>query len=157
MCDIDLDKVGLGMFVAFYAGFIESEEYGTQRYFKEHPRLSNELIESLLEKNISIIGVEFAGVRRGKEHTPKDQYCADRGVFIIENLCNLKAIVEAKGERLYEIFDFDYIKTAKDNGDKYSTRFAFELAVKGSVQERFTKLYQFVIELVTGRQVTYPD
>ena len=106
VCDIDLDKVGLGMFVAFYAGFIESEEYGTQRYFKEHPRLSNELIESLLEKNISIIGVEFAGVRRGKEHTPKDQYCADRGVFIIENLCNLKAIVEAKGERLYEIFDF---------------------------------------------------
>ena len=71
VCDIDLDKVGLGMFVAFYAGFIESEEYGTQRYFKEHPRLSNELIESLLEKNISIIGVEFAGVRRGKEHHPR--------------------------------------------------------------------------------------
>ena len=86
VCDIDLDKVGLGMFVVFYAGFIE-----------------------------------------------------------------------AKGERLYEIFDFHYIKTAKDNDDKYSTRIAFELAVKGSVQERFTKLYQFVIELVTGRQVTYPD
>ena len=28
-------------------------------------------------------------MRRGGEHTPKDQYCADRGVFIIENLCNL--------------------------------------------------------------------
>ena len=26
------------------------------------------------------IGVDFAGVRRGKEHTPMDQYCADRGV-----------------------------------------------------------------------------
>ncbi len=36
-----------------------------------------------------MIGIDFAGVRRGKEHTPKDQYCADRGVFIIENLCNL--------------------------------------------------------------------
>ena len=38
---------------------------------------------------MSIIGVDCAGVRRGGEHTPKDQYCADRGVFIIENLCNL--------------------------------------------------------------------
>ena len=59
--------------------------------------------------------------------------------------------------RLYDVFDFDYIKTAKDNGDKYSTRIAFELAVKGSVQEGFMKLYQSVVELITGRQVTYPD
>jgi kynurenine formamidase len=52
------------------------------------------LIERLLEKHVSIIGIDFAGVRRGKEHTPKDQYCADRGVFIIENLCNLKQILD---------------------------------------------------------------
>ena len=43
------------------------------------------------------------------------------------------------------------------NGDKYSTRIAFELAVKGTVQEGFMKLYQSVVELITGRQVTYPD
>ena len=41
---------------------------------------------------IWIIGTDFAGVRRGKEHTQKDQYCADKGVFIIENMCNLKAL-----------------------------------------------------------------
>ena len=28
-------------------------------------------------------------MRRGKEHTPMDQHCADRDVFIIENLYNL--------------------------------------------------------------------
>ena len=84
--DIDADKVEGNMFIAFYTGFIEKEGYGTPRYFREHPQLSNELIDFLLQKNISIIGVDFAGVRRGKEHTPKDQYCADRGVFIIENL-----------------------------------------------------------------------
>ena len=92
--DIDLSKVEKNMFVAFYTGFIEAEGYGTRRYFSEHPQLSNDLIDALLEKNISIIGVDFAGVRRGKEHTPKDQYCADRGVFIIENLCNLKTLAE---------------------------------------------------------------
>ena len=51
--------------------------------------MSDELIEKLLDRHISIIGIDFAGVRRGKEHTLKDQYCADKGVFIIENLCHL--------------------------------------------------------------------
>ncbi|MGN0441860.1 MAG: cyclase family protein [Acutalibacteraceae bacterium] len=91
--DIDLTAVRPDMFVAFYTGFIEKEGYGGKVYFSEHPQLSNELIDALLEKKVSIIGVDFAGVRRGKEHTPKDQYCADHGVFIIENLCNLKTVV----------------------------------------------------------------
>lgn len=94
LSDIDITKVEKDMFVAFYTGFGENEEYGSKKYFAEHPQLSNELIESLLERNISMIGLDFAGVRRGAEHTPKDQYCADRGVFIIENLCNLKSILE---------------------------------------------------------------
>ena len=38
--DIDLNKVSKEMFVAFYTGFIEEEEYGTKKYFKEHPQLS---------------------------------------------------------------------------------------------------------------------
>ncbi len=92
--DIDIEKVKEDMFVAFYAGYSEKEEYGSKKYFSEHPQLSNELIEALVEKKISIIGLDFGGVRRGAEHTPKDQYCADRGIFIIENLCNLKSILE---------------------------------------------------------------
>lgn len=87
--DIDLDQIQEQMFVIFHTGFIEDEGYGTEKYFKEHPQLSDELIDVLLKKKVSMIGIDFAGVRRGKEHTPKDQYCADRGVFIIENLCNL--------------------------------------------------------------------
>ena len=75
---------------------------------------------------------------------------------IIEINENDASTYETRVERLYDVFDFDYIKTAKDNGDKYSTRIAFELAVKGSVQEGFMKLYQSAVELFTGRQVTYP-
>ena len=86
VADIDISRVTKDMFVAFYTGFIEKEGYGTKKYFTEHPQLSNELIDALLQKNVSIIGVDFAGVRRGKEHTPMDQHCADRGVFIVENL-----------------------------------------------------------------------
>ena len=90
--DVDLETVGADMFVAFYTGFIDEEEYGTQRYFREHPQLSSELIEALLDKRISIIGVDCAGIRRGKEHVPTDRHCAEHGVFVVENLCGLNAL-----------------------------------------------------------------
>lgn len=92
--DIDMNKIEKNMFVCFYTGFIEDEGYGTKKYFKEHPQLSNELLEALLKKQISILGVDFAGVRRGKEHTCMDQYYADHGAFIVENLCNLHSVLE---------------------------------------------------------------
>ncbi len=97
LTDVDIDAVKRDMFVAFYTGYSERESYGSAVYFKEHPQLSDALIEALLEKGVSIIGVDCAGVRRGAEHTPKDQYCADCGVFVVENLCNLKAVVENSG------------------------------------------------------------
>ena len=106
--DVDLSQVGADMFVAFYTGFIEKEGYGSKVYFTEHPQLSNELIDALLKKGISIIGVDFAGVRLGKEHTQKDQYCADRGVFIIENLCNLKAVLDAGGRATINTYPMNY-------------------------------------------------
>lgn len=92
VCDVDLNQVEEGVFVAFYSGFLEEAGYGSQRYFKEHPELSHALIEALLEKGVSIIGIDFAGIRRGKEHTPADQKCAERGAFVVENLCNLGKI-----------------------------------------------------------------
>lgn len=83
-------------------------------------------------------------------------YTTQYGYRVVEIDENDTSTYETRVERLYDVFDFDYIKTANDNGDKYSTRIAFELAVKGSVQKGFMKLYQSVIEFITGRQVTYP-
>lgn len=98
VADIDLDLVGAEMFVAFYTGFIEETAYGTPQYFKEHPQLSGELIEALLNRGISIIGVDCAGIRRTPEHVPADQHCADRGVFVVENLWNLKELFSVSRE-----------------------------------------------------------
>jgi kynurenine formamidase len=97
--DIDLARVEKGMFIAFYSGFIETEGYGGKKYFTAHPQLSEPLIDELVARKISMIGVDFAGIRRGAEHTPKDQYCADRGVFVIENLCNLKTLLGGQANR----------------------------------------------------------
>lgn len=108
VADIDINKVNKDMFVAFYSGFIEKEGYGGKVYFKEHPQLSDNLIDELLNKDISIIGIDFAGVRRGKEHTPKDQYCADKGVFIIENLCNLKEVINKSSEFIAYTYPMNY-------------------------------------------------
>lgn len=97
MQDVALDIVQKDMFVAFYTGYIEEVGYGGRVYFGPHPQLSDALIEALLEKGVSIIGVDCAGIRRGAEHTPKDQHCADHGTFVVENLCNLQAVLEKSG------------------------------------------------------------
>lgn len=90
--DVDVSQIEPGMFVAFCSGFVEEAGYGSKRYHKEHPQLSYPLIEVLLDKKVSIIGVDFGGIRRGSEHTPADQKCADQGAFVVENLCNLGAV-----------------------------------------------------------------
>ncbi|MFV0314570.1 MAG: cyclase family protein [Anaerotignum sp.] len=106
--DIDINIIEEDMFVAFYTGFIEAEGYGTKTYFSEHPQLSNSLIDALLAKKISIIGVDFAGIRRGREHTPIDQHCADQGVFVIENLCNLKSVLAHQNTFIANTYPINY-------------------------------------------------
>jgi len=105
---IDLSLVEKDMFLAFYTGYIERVGYGNKEYFADHPQLSSALIETLIEKGVSIIGLDFAGVRRGKEHTPTDQHCAEHGVFIIENLCNLKTVLDHGGRFLAQTYPMNY-------------------------------------------------
>lgn len=93
LCDIDITRVKENTFVAFYTGYIEKVPYGSKTYFSEHPQLSYELISTLLEKKISIIGIDFGGIRRTPEHIPADQLCADKSTFVVENLCNLKSLL----------------------------------------------------------------
>ena len=101
LTDIDTSLIQEGMFVAFHSHFIENVGYGKSDYFHNHPQLSMDLIQFLVEKKVRIIGVDFAGVRRGKEHTPTDQYCADNGLFIVENLCNLGKVLNGNASCLF--------------------------------------------------------
>ena len=93
--DVPLDQVEQGQFVLFCTGFIEEEPYGTKKYFAEHPQLSHELIDGLIGKGISMIGIDCSGIRCGKEHRLKDQQCADNGVFVVENLCGLEKLLDS--------------------------------------------------------------
>ena len=84
-------------------------------------------------------------------------YTTQYGYRVVEIGENDTSAYTTRVQRLFDVFYFGYIKTAKDNGDKYSGRLAFELAVKGAVQEGYMNIYQSLIELFTGRTVTYPD
>lgn len=108
IADVDTSKVEEGMFCAFCTGFLEEAGYGSERYFREHPVLSLDLIHALVSKRISIIGIDAAGVRRGKEHTPTDQWCADRGVFIVENLSSLEPLI-GKENVIINTFPMNYV------------------------------------------------
>lgn len=108
--DIDMSKVEKDMFVGFYTGYIEEVEYGTAPYFGTHPQLSDALIEALVEKQISIIGLDCSGIRRGSEHIPKDQYCADRNVFVIENLCNLGELCGCEKKIEMNTYPMNYLE-----------------------------------------------
>ena len=107
--DIDFNKVEKAMFVAFCTGFLDEENYGTPRYFQEHPQLSNELIDALLKKEISIIGIDCAGIRRGKEHVPVDQHCADQNVFVIENLYDLKPLLSSSAQFTARTYPMNFL------------------------------------------------
>lgn len=98
IADVDLTLVEADMFVAFCTGYIHQVEYGTRVYFKEHPQLSVALIDALLQKQVSIIGIDCAGIRRTPEHVPTDQRCADQGVFVIENLWELQQVLALGGQ-----------------------------------------------------------
>lgn len=105
--DVDTDKVSEGMFVGFCTGLLDEKGFNSPEYHTEMSYLSVELIDKLLEKKISIIGVDLPGVRKGKEHTPMDQYCADRGVFIVENLCNMSGLC-GKDDLVIRTFPVNY-------------------------------------------------
>jgi kynurenine formamidase len=98
--DINIKKLKKNLFVGFYTGFIDQVEYATEKYNQQHPQLSDALIDVLLDHEVAIIGVDFAGIRRGKEHPPKDQYCADKGTFVVENLCNLDKLLNKGSVRI---------------------------------------------------------
>lgn len=91
--DIDVDKIQAGDFVLLRTGVSEKYEYGSVDYNEKFPQLSWELIEALVDKDIRMIGIDMRGVRKGDEHAEADNFCAQRNVFVVENLVNLDKLL----------------------------------------------------------------
>ena len=46
-----------------------------------------------------MIGVDRSGIRNGTDHPKADNYCAEHGVFVVENLVNLDKLRAEVGDR----------------------------------------------------------
>lgn len=79
-----------GDFVFFATDHIARHEYGSRSYFEHHPQLEWPLIEDLVRRGVSLIGIDAPAIRRGKdEHIKADNFCAQHQSYVIENLVNL--------------------------------------------------------------------
>jgi kynurenine formamidase len=81
-------------FVIFHTGFIDEFGYNTKPYMTRSAELSDRTVDYLLERKVRLIGVDAAGVQKFSKHAAVDQRCADRGVFIVENLNNVGKLLE---------------------------------------------------------------
>lgn len=96
--DLDMSAIRDHDFVLIRTGMIDRTEYGSREYFEEQPQLSHGLIQKLIFKGVSLIGIDMAGVRRGAEHAAADQLCADHGTYLVENLVNMEKVARLAGE-----------------------------------------------------------
>jgi kynurenine formamidase len=104
--DIDLNRIKENDFVIFYTGYLGEEPYGTEKYFTDYPVLSKDLIDNLISKKVSLIGIDTASIVKPDIHIETDQYCADNGIFVIENLNNLGLLLDNAQDESFKIYTF---------------------------------------------------
>jgi kynurenine formamidase len=90
----DIEPYGLreGDMAIFYTGYVAELGYGTPLYWKRSAELSDAVVAYMADLGVRLIGVDAAGVQKPKKHRDIDQYCADRNIFIVENMDNLRAL-----------------------------------------------------------------
>jgi len=79
-------EINNGDFIIFKTNIGEKYPYGSDIYVKNHHQLSLELIDYLINKKVHFIGIDCAGIRRGKEHFEADIKCENNNVYVVENL-----------------------------------------------------------------------
>ncbi|EJP6474075.1 cyclase family protein [Clostridium botulinum] len=104
--DIDLNEIEENDFIIFYTGYLKETGYGTSEYLKDYPEVSKELIDYLINKKVSMISIDTTGIKKGSEHRYIDQYCADRNVFIIENMNNLDLLWSEAKNNSFTMYTF---------------------------------------------------
>lgn len=76
-------------FVIFQTGW---DQFAGQEQYANHPELSRDLLDFLIDQKIGIIGIDSPGLARGDRHNEIDQYMVDHDIFIIEHLTGLDRI-----------------------------------------------------------------
>lgn len=104
--NLDLSAVQPHDFVMFHSGILKKYGYAAKEYFTSYVELSDKLIDSLIDKEVSFIGIDMGGAKGPKNHLRIDRYCADKGVFIIENLDNLDILLKETQGSPFTVYTF---------------------------------------------------
>jgi kynurenine formamidase len=86
---IDLTLIEEHDFVIFKTDMIKRFEYGSEDYFSRQLELSDNLINSLIKKKISFIGIDAGGIKKGTKHVEADKRCEAANIYVIENMAHL--------------------------------------------------------------------
>ncbi len=101
---IDFEKIQAGDFVLLRTSVSEKYDYGTLDYNEKFPQISWQVIEKLVEKKIHMIGIDMRGLRHGDEHNKADNFCAQKNVFVVENLVNLDKLLNVQGNLTIHVY-----------------------------------------------------
>jgi kynurenine formamidase len=97
---LDYVQILPGSIILLYTGM--SEVYGTEEYDSKHPSLTEAFARVLVERNISMIGMDMINPDI-LESYPIHKILLSKEVLIIENLTNLQSLV---GIPSFEVFAF---------------------------------------------------
>ena len=85
--------------VLIYTGF--DKHYWEHDYFTNHPTISKDLIDSLINKKIKILGIDFPSPDFEPYNIHKKLFNND--ILIIENLTNLKSLVGISSFKVFAL------------------------------------------------------
>ncbi|WP_052356817.1 cyclase family protein [[Clostridium] dakarense] len=88
--DLDLSIVKEGVYVFFQTNW--DKYFDDEEKYNNHPEISMEVIEYLVDKKVNMIGIDTLGLGLSKNHGLIDVFLGKHGAYAIENLANLDKI-----------------------------------------------------------------
>ncbi|WP_252234857.1 cyclase family protein [Clostridium sp. ZS1] len=92
MSDLDISRIKEGVYVFFQTGW--DKYFEDEEKYNNHPEVSMEVIEYLVDKKVNMIGIDALGLGVGRNHGVVDIYLGKNKTYSIENLANLGNIPE---------------------------------------------------------------
>ncbi|GAA0077016.1 hypothetical protein UT300005_13940 [Clostridium sp. CTA-5] len=92
LSDLDIDRIKEGVYVFFQTGW--DKYFEDEEKYNNHPEVSIEVIEYLVDKKVNMIGIDTLGLGVGRNHGIVDVYLGKNKTYAIENLANLDSIPE---------------------------------------------------------------
>lgn len=102
-----------GMALILHTGNMEKHKYGTEEYFSTDTFLTEECLETILDRHPMFIITDSHGIaEKGMRHISFDKRCEEKGCHVIEN-ADLSELTTEKHINLKILVDIDHPSTGK--------------------------------------------